>query len=326
MSGYILRRLGNIVVVLLGLTLFTFILLRIAPGSPVYFLMGEQPSPEKLRELEHELGFDRPLPVQYLDYIGSVVRGDLGTSIAFGQPAATLVLERLPATLELTLCSLVLVLAISIPVGVLVAIKRSTVYDRVGSLVALLGISVPSFWLGIMLILLFAVGFGWFSASGRGPALLPATAGLLLGETEPFIDSIRRLALPTVTLAAFEIAFLTRLTRGTLLEELSQNYLRAARARGLPRWFVIAKHGLRNALLPVITVLGLEIGTLIGGAIITETVFAWPGVGQLLYQAVSSRDYALAQAGILIIGTFVVFMNFLVDLSYGLIDPRVRYG
>lgn len=326
MLRYIVRRLANIVLVLFGLTLFVFLLLRLAPGSPVNLLVGELTTPEQIAELERQFGLDRPLHVQYANFLNDILHGDLGESIVFQSSAAGLVMEHLPATIELTLCATLLTIVVAIPLGVLIAVKRQSWMDYVGTILTMSGVSIPAFWLGIMLILFFAVKLGWVPTSGRGTPLWLAVGDALSGDVGSLRESLRHLALPTITLSSFQMAFLSRMTRSSILEELGQNYVRAARARGLPNVLVLTKHALRNALLPVITVLGLEIGSLIGGAVITEAVFAWPGVGQLLYRAVSGRDYTLAQAGILMIGVFVTFITLLVDLSYGAIDPRIRYS
>lgn len=327
MAGYVTRRALNIIVVLLGMTLFVFLLLHLAPGSAVYRLVGEQTTVEQIRALEQQFGLDQPLPVQYVRFVAGLLRGDLGTSIIYSTPASDLMFDRLPATIELALAATLLTLVISVPLGILMAVKRGTPIEHLGTLFAISGVSVPSFWLGVMLIIIFSVELGMFASSGKGPPLVEGVIDLVrFGDPLPLGDALRHLVLPAVTLSVFQMAFLARLTRSSILEELGQNYVVAARARGLPRFLVITKHALRNALLPVITVFALELGSLIGGAVITEAVFAWPGVGQLIFQAVSGRDYPLAQAGILIIGTFVVLMTFVADLSYGLIDPRVRYG
>lgn len=325
MTSYVLRRLANIALVLLGMTLFVFVLLRVAPGSPVAFLLGEDATVEAVAELEREMGLDQPFIIQYFRYMTDLASGDFGVSHIYSTDAFRLVAARFPATIELTLAATTLTALVAIPLGIVIAVWRNSWIDYVGSLFGILGVSVPAFWLGFMLILLFAVNLGWVATSGRGPSLVTAFAAMAQGDFAPLQASFRYLILPTVTLASFQLAFVSRMTRSSILEEMSQNYVRAARARGLPRYFVIGKHALRNALLPVVTVLGLEIGSLIGGAIIAEVVFAWPGVGHLIYEAVTARDYPLAQAGILMIGVGVVVVTFAVDLLYGVIDPRVRY-
>lgn len=326
MLRYVVRRTANIVVVLIGMTVFVFLLLHLAPGSPVYRLVGEQTTPEEIVELERKFGLDQPLHVQYLRFVSGALQGDLGTSVIYSTSASDLLFERLPATLELTLAATVLTLVVAIPTGIIISVRRKTWVDYAGTLFTIAGVSVPSFWLGLMLILIFSVDLGWFAVSGKGPPLVDAFVDAVYLEFGTLGESLRHLVLPAITLSAFQLAFLSRLTRSSILEELGQNYVRAARARGLPRFLVITKHALRNALLPVLTVFGLELGSLIGGAVITEGVFAWPGVGQLIFQAVSGRDYPLAQAGILIIGTFVVLLTFVVDLAYGFVDPRIRYA
>ena len=326
MLRYIVRRALNIIVVLFGMTLFVFLLLHLAPGSPVYRLVGELGTAADIAELERQFGLDQPLPVQYLRFITDAVQGDLGTSVIYRTSASSLLFDRLPATIELTLTATFITILVAVPIGILMSIRRGTWVEHLGTLVTISGVSIPSFWLGIMLIIIFSVELGWFATSGKGPPLTDGIVLLFYGEPQSLLETVRRLALPAVTLSAFQMAFLSRLTRSSILEELGQNYVLAARARGLPRFLVITKHALRNALLPILTVFGLELGSLIGGAVITEGVFAWPGVGQLIFQAVSGRDYPLAQAGILIVGTFVVLTSFLVDLTYGLVDPRIRYS
>ncbi len=326
MRRYLLRRLLNILLVMLGMTLFVFALLRLAPGSPVGYLVGEYPAPDQIAALEHQYGFDRPLTVQYGAFLWAILHGDLGRSIVYDSPAAGVVLDRFPATIELAVCAILLTTLIAVPLGILTAVRRGSWVEHGGSVIGILGVSVPNFWLGFMLIILVSVQLGWTATSGRGAPLLSALATALSGDAGPLWDSLRHLALPTLTMSSFQLAFVSRMTRGSILDELSQGYIRAARARGLPVYLVIAKHALRNALLPIVTVLGLEIGSLIGGSVITETVFAWPGVGQLIFQAIGGRDYPLAQAGILIVGACVVCITFAIDLLYGLVDPRIRYG
>jgi peptide/nickel transport system permease protein len=323
--SYFARRLVNSAAVLFLLTVFVFMLLRLAPGSPVYILLGPDASQEQVDRLTHELGFDQPLHVQYLRFISDLLRGDLGVSLIYQTSAAQLVVQRLPATLELAACAIALGLVLAIPIGIVTGVRRQSWVDHAGSIFTVAGVSAPAFWLGAVLIIAFSVNLRWFATSGRGLPLPDALALAAAGNPGPLADSLRHLILPTVTLAAFQMAFIARLTRSSILEELGQNYIRAARARGLPYSLVVIRHALRNALLPVITVLGLEISSLVGGAVITESVFAWPGVGQLIFSAVSGRDYPLAQAGILITAVFVVAVSLVVDMSYGVLDPRIRY-
>jgi len=313
------------IMVLWLLTVLIFSLIHLAPGSPVYMLLGDLPSPEAIAELTEKLGLNRPFYVQYFRFIGQLLRGDLGTSIVFDEQVSKLVVQRLPATLELTLSATAVSVLIALPIGVLVALKRLTALDHLGRVVAVLGVSVPNFWLGYMLILLLAVKLGWFATSGRGVPLTTALAAMTMGHPEELWASLRHLVLPTLTLGTWGAAFLSRLTWNSILEELDKEYVRTARAKGVRLTSVVLRHVLRNAMLPVITALGMQVGVLLGGAVITEAVFAWPGVGQLVYFAVSSRDYPLVQGSILVVGSFAVVLVLLVDLSYALIDPRIRY-
>jgi peptide/nickel transport system permease protein len=321
MTRYLTRRIANALLVMLAVTLFTFGLLHIAPGNPAALMAGEFATAEDITRMTERLGLDKPLPQQYFIYLTDLVRGDFGKSILYGTPALALIQQRLPATLELTLLATLLTLVIAVPFGVIMAVKRRALADYVGALVTLFGVSIPSFWLGIVLILIVSVELRWLPTSGRGTPLVDA---LLSGHPDRFVEALRYLALPTITLSAFQLAFIARLTRSSVLEELGQTYVRAARARGLPNSLVMVKHVLRNALMPIVTVLGIEIGGLVGGAVIVETVFGWPGVGQLVFQSISRRDYPLAQGAIVMISGFVVVLSLLVDLAYLRLDPRVR--
>lgn len=309
---------------MLAVTLFTFSLLHLAPGNPAAFMVGELGTAEDLARMTQQLGLDRPLPEQYFVYVSRLLQGDFGTSILYGSPVLHLIAQRLPATLELTLFATLLTVTIGIPFGVVMAVRPRTLTDHAGALVTLFGVSIPSFWLGIVLILIVAVELGLTPTSGRGPALTEGIAGVFSGKPQRLGDALRYLVLPTMTLSAFQLAFITRLTRSSVLEELGQVYVRAARARGLPQSLVMAKHVVRNALMPIVTVLGLEIGALVGGAVVVETVFGWPGVGQLIFQSISRRDYPLTQGAIVSVSAFIVTLTLLVDLAYLYLDPRVR--
>jgi ABC-type dipeptide/oligopeptide/nickel transport system permease component len=325
MRSYLLRRIGNSAIALLSMTLFVFVLLRMAPGSPVSYLIGEMTTAEEIAELERQLGFDQPYYVQYWDFLSGLLTGDFGQSVIYKTSAFDLVIGRLPATIELTLMATLISTIVAIPLGILVALRQNTWVDYTGSVGGVLGVSVPNFWLGFMLILVFSVMLGWTATSGRGGPIVLGIASALGGDTAPLVRSVRHLALPALTLSSFQLAFMMRMTRSSILEELGQNYIRAARARGLPRSLVIGKHALRNAMLPILTVLGLEIGSLLGGAVVVEAVFSWPGVGHLIYESVSGRDYPLAQAGILVIAASVILVTLVVDMLYGVVDPRIRY-
>jgi ABC-type dipeptide/oligopeptide/nickel transport system permease component len=282
-----------------------FLLIHVVPGDPVEQMLGEGARAEDVQQLRHALGLDLPIGVQYLRYLHGVVRGDLGSSLRFGQPVAQLVLERYPATLELAFLALLVCAALSIPAGILAAARQGRPADHAISILSLLGLSVPNFALGPVLILVFSVEIGWLPVSGRG--------------------GLAHLILPSATLGAALAAILTRMVRTSMVEELSSDYVRTARAKGLPERVVLFRHAFRNALIPNITILGLQFGTLLAGTIVTETIFSWPGIGRLAVQAIEARDYPLLQGCILVIAVSYVLVNLLTDVVYALVDPRVRF-
>ncbi len=304
MTRYVARRLVQALVVMLGVSAVVFLALRLG-GDPAFLMLPPDATEADRVRFRHELGLDRPLPVQYAVFLRRAVQGDFGMSLRFNQPALPLVVERLPATLELALAALGIALVIAVPAGVLCAVRRNSLYDTLSMLGVLFGQSMPVFWLGIMLILLLAVRLPLFPTSGRG--------------------GLEFLVLPAITLGLYSTARVTRLVRAGMLDTLGQDYIRTADAKGLPRRRVVFRHALRNTMIPVITVIGLELGTLLGGAVITETVFAWPGVGRLVVTAIFQRDYPLVQTAVLITASLFVTFNLLVDLAYGLLDPRIRY-
>ena len=281
-----------------------FLLIHIVPGDPVEQMLGEGANLSQIAELRHALGLDQPLLTQYGHYLGQIVRGDLGPSFKFQAPVRQVIFERYPATLELAFLALLVCAALAIPAGVWAAYRRGSNADRAVGVFSLLGLAVPNFALGPLLIVLFSIQLGWLPVSGRGGVL--------------------NYILPAVTLGAALAAILTRMVRGAMLEELSSDYVRTARAKGLPTSVVLVRHALRNALIPIITILGLQFGTLLAGTIVTETIFSWPGIGRLTVQAISSRDYPLLQGCILVIALSYVLVNLLTDVLYALIDPRVR--
>ena len=305
MIRYVVRRLLQSILVLVGVTIVVFILVQLAGDPLVIALSGTGATEADLQQLREELGFNDPLVVQYLRYMGRALRGDLGRSLRFKQPALGLVMERMGATLRLALLSLLFSVLLAVPIGVLSAVKRHSWMDQLGMLVALLGQSIPLFWLGIMLVLLFAVQWRWFPPGGAG--------------------TWKHMVLPAITLGAYPMARIARLTRSSLLEVINQEYIVTARAKGLRELTVISRHALRNASLPVITVVGLMFGTLMGGAVVTETIFAWPGVGLLTIQAIQNRDFPLVQAAVLMVSVIFIFVNLSVDLLYAYLDPRIRY-
>lgn len=305
MRNYILRRLLLTLPVVFGVSTLVFLFIHLVPGDPVQVMLGESARPADVEELRRGLGLDKPIPEQYLIFLKGLFTGNFGTSIHTGQPIMRTILKRMPATLELMISSMCVALLLSIPLGVISASKQYSLFDNGSMFFALLGISMPNFWLGPLLILLFSVHLGWLPVSGRG--------GLL------------HLILPAITLGTALTAKLTRMTRSSVLEILHEDYITTARSKGLREQIVIFKHALRNALIPVITVIGIQCGALLSGALITETVFAWPGVGRLTISAIQKRDYPLVQGCILFISFSYVFVNLLTDLAYAWVDPRIRF-
>jgi ABC-type dipeptide/oligopeptide/nickel transport system permease component len=300
----LLRHLVLVIPTLLGVVTLVFAFLHLVPGDPVEIMLGESAAPADIAALRHDLGLDRPLPAQYARFLVRVAHGDLGQSIAFRAPVAAVIGDRYPATLELAGTAFLLALAFAIPLGVLAAARAGSLLDRLTRITSLAGACLPSFWLGPLLILGFSIGLGWLPVSGRG--------GLL------------HLVLPAVTLALGMIGVLVRLVRTSMLEALTEDYVRTARAKGTPDWRVVTVHALRNALMPVATVAGLQAGALLAGAILTETIFAWPGLGRLTVQALLNRDFPVVLAAVFVTSVTYTLINLLVDLTYGWVDPRVR--
>jgi len=335
-SGYILRRLGQAVPVLLGVTFVVFLLMYLTPGDPVQLFMGQAGivSQEEIERVRHEFGLDRPFVEQYGLFLGGILRGNLGQSIIYRRPVATLIGERLPATIELTLFASLIALLVAIPAGVVAAVRRNTWLDAIGTTVSLLGVSLPGFWLGLILIFVFSVMLKVLPVAGRasyGTGLHWQTGFLLLdamlqGNWPAFVDILRHLVMPALALSAGMMAMTMRLTRSSLLETIHQDYVRTAQAKGLPQRWVILRHALRNALLPVVTAITLNVGALLGGNMVVETVFSWPGLGRLVVEAVESRDYPLIRGCVLVYAVTYVFLNLIADLSYALLDPRVAAG
>jgi peptide/nickel transport system permease protein len=332
-TTYILRRLLGLIPVLVGISIVVFLLLRLTPGDPATVMLGERATPEKVAALRAQLGLDRPLWVQYLEFVGRLARGDLGRSIISNDPVADELANRFPATAELVVFAMFWGLVVGIPAGVVSALKRNSLVDVLSMIVSLLGVSMPIFWLGLMLIYLFAVWLRWLPPSGQIALTIPFQRvtnfylidALLTGNWPAFWSVLQHLILPSLVLSTVTMPILARLTRSAMLEVLGQDYVRTARAKGLPARLVVVRHALRNALLPVVTVVGLQIGGLLGGAILTETIFAWPGMGLWMYQAILQRDYPIVQAGVLVAAVVFVLINLVVDLSYTLLDPRIRY-
>jgi peptide/nickel transport system permease protein len=325
MTTYILRRISQSIVVVIGVTLLSFISLHLA-GDPTYLYVSERASNEEIAAARVALGFDKPLPEQYLNFVSGMLRGDLGTSLRSRQPAANMVLERLPATLELTIFALVLAISLAIPIGILSATKRGTPLDSGIMLFAMFGQSIPSFWLGIMLILFVGLTLRWLPISGYVPVLQPMLNGDFATAVDNLPNALRHLILPGITIATFSLSRNARLVRSAMLEVLNQDYVRTARAKGLSGRVVVFRHAFRNALIPVVTILGLEFGFLLSGVVVTETVFSWPGVGRLVFTAITQRDIPVVQASVVIFSLVFVTLNLIVDLLYARLDPRIRIG
>lgn len=305
MVRYVIRRIVLTIPVLFGVATLVFSLIHLVPGDPAQAMLGEAASQTDVAELRARLGLDRPLLEQYVRFISGAVRGDLGTSFRTPQPVTSAILERVPATVELALASMAVAMVVALPLGIIAAVRRGTATDHAAMTLALAGISIPNFWLGPMLAIIFAVQLGWLPVSGRG--------------------GWESLVLPAISLGAALAAILARMTRASLLEELRELYVRAARARGVSQSRAILRHALRNSLIPLVTILGLQFGAVLTGAVITETIFAWPGIGRLLIQSISFRDYPLVQGCILLIAVTYVSVNLITDLLYGVLDPRIRY-
>jgi len=299
------RRLVLTIPVLLGVATLVFSLIHLIPGDPAQSMLGESAAPSDVEDLRHRLGLDEPLIVQYGAFLKGLVTGSLGVSLRTGEPVASQIAERLPATFELALAAMIVAIVISIPLGVAAAVFRGTAVDHTAMTLALAGISIPNFWLGPLLAIIFGVELGWLPVSGRG--------------------GLDHLVLPAVSLGAALAAILARMTRATVLEELREQYVLAARARGASRIRAVFRHAFRNSLIPVITLVGLQFGAVLTGAVITETIFSWPGIGRLLIQSIGFRDYPLVQGCILLIAVTYVGVNLLTDLVYGYLDPRIRY-
>ena len=357
MLGYIIRRIFMSIPVLFGILLVTFALARMVPGTPCKAILGEKTTPEICAKFDAKFGFDKPIYVQFAVYVGNVAQGDFGNSIRFSRPVAQILIERLPMTIELALGGLILAVLIGVPLGIASAMRHNTGVDVATMIFANIGISMPVFWLGLMLAYAFALLLKgtpfWLPPSGRLSAGLssvpfyevwgwPITAGtfwakffefisnhfifnaLITGDWELFKDAVRHLILPVITLSTIPMAIIARITRSSLLEVLGRDYIRTAHAKGAGERRVVINHALRNALLPVVTILGLQLGALLGGAVLTETVFGLAGVGRMLFEAITARDYPIIQTFTVVIAVSYMMINLFVDVSYGFLDSRIR--
>ncbi len=333
MLRFLLTRASLLVPTFIGMTLLAFFLIRLVPGDPIETLAGERGiDPVRHAQLLKDFGLDRPLIEQYGLYIGRVLQGDLGKSAITQAPVLDELLALFPATMELALCAVGFALLLGIPAGMLAAVKHNSIFDHGVMATALTGYSMPIFWWGLLLILFFSVQLGWTPVSGRIAVLYyiePRTGFLLIdsllsGEQGAFASAVQHLILPAIVLGTNPLAVIARMTRSAMLEVLGEDYIRTARAKGLAPLRVVAVHALRNAMVPVVTVIGLQVGVLFTGAILTETIFSWPGVGKWLIEAIGRRDYPVLQGGMLLLGVIVMAVNLLVDVAYGLINPRIR--
>ena len=334
MLRFLIGRLAVLIPTFLGVSLIAFSFIRLLPGDPVMLLSGERTmAPERHAQIMHDLGFDRPMYVQYFDYLGKVLHGDLGTSIVTKRAVLGEFFTLFPATLELSLCAILVAILLGVPAGVFAAVKRGTWFDQSVMGVALIGYSMPIFWWGLLLIIFFSGYLGWTPVSGRISLMYffkPVTGlmlidSLLSGQKGAFASAVSYLILPTVVLATIPLAVIARQTRSAMLEVLGEDYVRTARSKGLAPLRVVGVHALRNAMIPVVTTIGLQVGVLLAGAILTETIFSWPGIGKWMVDAVFKRDYAVVQGGLLLIAGIIMLVNLIVDLAYGFINPRIRH-
>lgn len=335
MFNFILRRLGMVIPTFIGVSLFAFALIHLIPGDPVTIMGGERGMTDAERaELEAMLGLDRPIWQQYFMYIGNVLQGDLGTSYVTREPVMSEFMSLFPATIELTVCAAIFASVLGLTLGIMAAVRRGGIIDHTVMTISLTGYSMPIFWWGLLLMLLFSVTLGWTPVSGRIDVIywVDEVTGFMLIDTllsdeeGAFISAIRHLILPAIVLGTIPMAVIARMTRSSMLEVLGEDYIRTARAKGVSKRRIIVKHALRNALIPVITVMGLQVGLLLSGAILTETIFAWPGIGKWLVESIGRRDYPVVQGGLLLIATIIILVNLLVDLMYGVVNPRVRHS
>jgi peptide/nickel transport system permease protein len=334
MAAHLIRRLVQLPLLLLVVSAIVFVALRLGPGSPVDLATEAARDPAEIERIRHDWGLDRPLYVQYADYIVNVLHGDFGRSFFGDTPVADVIAERLPATLELAVVGMLLGTCLGVLLGTISAVSERTPLDLLTRVFALVGISFPTFWIGLMGIGLFAVQLGWVPVGGRFDARLPIERitgfvlldALLTGNFDAAGIALQHLVLPATVVGLFVTAFIARITRATVLEALHDDYIRTARAKGLPSHVIVIRHGLRNALLPILTIIGLQFGNLLGGAAVTETVFSWPGLGKLMIDAINQHDFPQVQASVLLLATSYVIVNLMVDVVYAVVDPRIRHG
>lgn len=333
MLKYTLKRILMAIPVILGIVTIVFVLMRVFSSNPAYLLLGQRASAERVAELTSYLGLDQPIWKQYVIYLGQMLQGDFGDSLFSGLPVMQEIGERLPATIELALFSVLIASVLGVSLGVICAVKQNSALDRICQVGGLVGVSLPKFWLGLMLIILFAVNLGWLPVSGRFDFMnRPETItrfmildSIITGNWAALGSTLRYMLLPGVSIAIASVGTIMRYTRSTMLETIRQDYIRTARAKGLRERVVIIHHALKNALIPIVTVIGMELGGLFSGSVLVETIFAWPGVGKYIVDGINNSDYAVVQGGCVLVAVIAVGMNLVVDLLYGLLDPRIRY-
>ncbi|GGL73657.1 peptide ABC transporter permease [Deinococcus aerolatus] len=342
MGSYLIRRVVRTLLVMLGISLVVFVFVRSIPGDPAVAMLGERATPEAAAALREQLGLNKPwffnpanpMDAQYPKYMGALLQGDLGSGLKSNIPVISELKSRFPATAELSVAALLFALVVGMPTGILAALRRNSGWDNLATGISLVGVSMPVFWLGLLLSYFFAVKLGWLPPSARlgyEYTIEPVTGFYLIdsvirGNGGAFWDALKHLILPAIALGSIPLAIISRITRSSLLDVLGQDYVRTARAKGLAANAVTIKHALRNALLPVVTVIGLQAGALLGGAVLTETIFSWPGIGSWVYEAISQRDYPIIQGGVIFAALVVSVVNLLVDLSYAALDPRIQYN
>jgi len=333
MLSYIFRRLLMIIPVLIGVSILAFLLIHLIPGNPAVAMLGERATPERVAHLEEALGLDDPLYVQYGRFMGQILQGDFGRSIHSNSSVLWEMGQRFPATIELTIAAMIIAIVVGMGAGIISAVKPYSIFDHFSMGTALVGVSMPIFWLGLMLIYLFGVKLGLLPPSGRLDVTIELETitniyvldAIITGNWVALKDALRHLIMPAVALGTIPMAMIARMTRSSMLEVMRQDFVRTARAKGLPEKTIVFKHALKNAFLPVLTVIGLQFGYLLGGAVMTEWIFSWPGIGRWMFMAIGARDFPIVQGGILLIATVFVFVNLIVDVLYSYVDPRIRY-
>ena len=334
MFSYTVKRILSVIPVLFGMTLIVFAIVRAIPGDPAQVILGQRATKESIAVLTQELGLDKAWYVQYIDYIKNLFTGDLGTSIRTNAEITSEIWPYIAATLELTLVAMIIAIVIGVNAGIISAWFSNSWFDYLAMILALIGVSMPIFWLGLMEQWAFSLQLGWLPTTGRENIRDPINAitnlylvdTLLQGDFDQFFVAVKHLIMPSIALATIPMAIIARMTRSTMLEVMKSDFIRTARAKGVSMFWVVYKHSLKNAFIPVLTVIGLQTGLLLGGAILTETIFAWPGIGRYLYEAIGYRDYPVIQSGLLLIAAAFVFINLVVDLLYALVDPRIKYS